>query len=619
VQQAGAEGQPKKQDDEGGGWARVYPPLLLVVASLVLVVAILPSALTNPQTNPNEVAEYAPVPPQEHQAPPAQSNLAALNLGSSGGIVDEAPTPPKLPSLGVGGNPTIYDCVDGRQTEDPLSPPCSPYFTGDNYGATYPGVTKTEIRAIVYIDGSNNSTGTGNTSYNNGGEVAPFAGTYCDADKPPNTQPKCANENGQDHMYLRITRAYERYLNARYQTYDRHLHFWVYWSGATDAGGRRADAADNYAKIRPFAVINFATFRGYSNAYVDAMARNGVMIFSSEVINTRAFYQQYDPLVWSFWPDIEQRVDQYVEFVCKKVAGLAVSHSGPGIAHGQKRKYAFYYTTDLGHPELLHFKDLAIPRLENECGIPKDTMQLTFPRAGFAIQEGGDPTYAQLNMAKMKSAGVTTMLWLGGVDGKSEDAGDEAKFYPEVFFAGDGSVEATSVGLVANRNFHAQVAVVTPVLRQDALENSQAYQAWREAEPNAPADPDADWCGQLYRDFFMLGMAVQVAGPRLHPVTIAQGFRAIPVIQSKSAYVPACFFTEGHFCVQDATQEWWDPNGLAPGATAATGCYRMALAGDRFILGRWPKGDDVFRNRSDPCNGYDPGAQLLVHSPGFES
>jgi hypothetical protein len=593
-------------------WARRYPPLALIAAALLIVLAVLPSALTLPNTNPSEVPEYAPVPPQKENPPPVQSNLAAVNLGKSSGITTEV-KPPKLPG-GIGGNPTIYNCVAGHQTEDPLSPPCSPFFTGDNGGATYQGVSKDEVRVIFYMDGSIGTTG--QASYDNTSEVAPQQGTYCDADAAPNSQKKCANETGVDHMWLRITRAYERYLNARFQTYGRHIHFWVYYSGATDAGGRRADAADNFERIKPFTVIDWAVFRGFSNAYVDAMARNGVVLFSSQQINPRSFYEKYDPLVWSFWPDIEQRVDHYVDWICKKVAPYPVAHTGEGIARGGPRKYVLYYTTDPGRPDLDAFRRLAIPKLESRC-IPKGSMELTFPFAGYIIDTGGDPAYARLNVARMRGANITTMLWLGGIDGKTEQAADDVKYYPEVFFAGDNYMESGTTGFYSARPFHAQVAVETSVLREGRLQESVAYQAWREAEPNAPDAPDASWISSGYRDFFMVGMGIQVAGPRLHPTTVAEGFRAIPAIASKDPFLPACYFTQGHFCVQDATEMWWDNTGEAPGTTGNTGCYRMPNLGRRYVLGEWATGDDVFKNPQDVCNAYDIGALAVFRTPGF--
>jgi len=55
---------------------------------------------------------------------------------------------------GIGGNPKQFQCYGNppRQTEDPSSPPCVPFFQGDNFGATYQGITKNEIKVLVYMD-----------------------------------------------------------------------------------------------------------------------------------------------------------------------------------------------------------------------------------------------------------------------------------------------------------------------------------------------------------------------------------------------------------------------------------------------------------------------------------
>ena len=606
--------EPKTQRS----WARKYPPLAVIGVALLIVLAVLPSALNLPNADPTEVPEYAPVPPEEDQPPPQQSNVSALRLGSTSGLTEEIPATPPPPPVegGAAENPVLYDCVSGKQTEDPLSPPCSPFFAGDNGGATYQGVTKDEIRVIFYMDGSIGTTGT--ASYDGAAEEAPPQGTYCDVNVKENSDKKCHNEAAVDHMYVRITRAYQRYLNTRFQTYDRRFHFWVYYSGAVDAGGRRADAADNFAKIKPFAVIDYAVFRGATDAYIDAMARNGVLIFSSQQAYSRKFFNQYDPLVWSFAPDIEHRVDQYVEWICKKVAPYPVAHSGDGVPRGGPRKYAFYYTTDRGRPDLRLFAELARPRLKRECPRIGNPIEATFPTAGYTINTAGDPAYARLNIARLRSNNVTTMLWLGGVDGKTEAAADEAKFYPEVFFAGDGYMEGNATGFYGNRNFHAQVAAQTYVLREPRLEDTSGYQAWRQAEPTRAAEPEAGWVNAVYRDFFMVGVGVQVAGPRLHPVTVAEGFRAIPPLVSDNPFVPACFFTNGHFCVQDMQEVWWDNTGTVPGGTNPTGCYRTVDGGLRYPLGKWPKGDKVFMNPDDPCSRYDHGALLQVGTPGFE-
>ena len=50
---------------------------------MVLLLALMPSALNLPQTNPSQTLEYAPVPPEDQNAPDPSGNFSALGLGSS--------------------------------------------------------------------------------------------------------------------------------------------------------------------------------------------------------------------------------------------------------------------------------------------------------------------------------------------------------------------------------------------------------------------------------------------------------------------------------------------------------------------------------------------------------
>src|SRR5438105_12253704 len=134
-----------------GRWTRAYPPLILLAIAVLAVVIILPSSLNLPQSNPTTVLEYAPVPPQDKNPPPLQGNLSNLGLGTSHTLALAAPPPPPPPVnnllQGIGSRPNQKQCVGTppRQTEDPTSPPCVPFFEGDNFGVTYQGVTKNEI------------------------------------------------------------------------------------------------------------------------------------------------------------------------------------------------------------------------------------------------------------------------------------------------------------------------------------------------------------------------------------------------------------------------------------------------------------------------------------------
>src|SRR5437763_8025615 len=129
----------------GGGRrdaARRYPPLVLFIFALIIALAVLPSALTLPRSNPAAVFEIVPSPPNNQQNTP-NANFGALDLGSSGSL-DSGAGPggtnnpgPGLPSNlpgalppppgGKGKTNASKRCVKQanglRETEDPLSPP----------------------------------------------------------------------------------------------------------------------------------------------------------------------------------------------------------------------------------------------------------------------------------------------------------------------------------------------------------------------------------------------------------------------------------------------------------------------------------------------------------------
>ena len=118
---------------------------------MMLLLAMLPSALNLPQTNPSQTLEYAPVPPEDENVTPPSGNFSSLGLGSSGGLA--AGGLGAGPGGDAGGevaggravkDPSTKRCVGNppRQSEDPLSPPCVASFNGDNGGATYHGVTR---------------------------------------------------------------------------------------------------------------------------------------------------------------------------------------------------------------------------------------------------------------------------------------------------------------------------------------------------------------------------------------------------------------------------------------------------------------------------------------------
>ena len=339
--------------------------MLLLVLGLALAVLVLPSALNLPQANPATTPEYAPVPPgNDNRPPPSNGNLAALGMASSSGVAGQSGqgpgSKPAAPETGtdiasvVRRNPSTKRCVGNppRQTDDPLSPPCVGYFKGDNFGATYPGVTRDEVRILFYME-SGYYCGTSQ------GCVQSPVDSYDDLAKPPDS-----NEYIVEHEL----RVWQRYFNDRFQTYGRFVHFFVYWTASYTASEtpeeRRNDAAANYDRVKPFAVISFAKDNGAD--YTAAMAQHGALNFGAYYERSQKDFQAYPKLVWGYPPSVENFASMFSSYVCREVAPYPVSFSGNGDT-GKPRKLGLLSSADPTVPAFQLFASLVRSQIQS-CG-----------------------------------------------------------------------------------------------------------------------------------------------------------------------------------------------------------------------------------------------------------
>lgn len=612
---------------------RHYAPVIgILLTVLMITIVVLPSSLNLPQSNPTEVPDYAPIPPDDENPPPITSaaGFSSLGLASSGTLEkllgekeDLAPEARRARSK---------ECKSGRQTEDPNAPPCQPFFDGDNGGATWQGVTRDTITILIYQQ-------TVITIDNNGTERSNDARTYCDIELMD-----CDGDGKTDskvHVWVRVANAFLRYFNERFQTYDRKVKAYFYWSNSVAASGRRSDAADNWARYKPFAVLDQAWNGGYHEAYVDSIARRNSMVFGSFVGLPRQFYESYAPKVWAFWPDVESWAEMYSGYICNKVKGSPVNS---GEFRGQERRYGLMYTTDQGYQNLHRFREEVTKDLD-ECGIDwgqnsRKPREYSFPYAGWAVDSQGDQSYGVRNVAEMEADQVNTILWLGGVETKTTRAAGDRSFYPEWVVAGDGQLDSNGYGQFQDQSTWQNAWVQSYQLRTGASREDFGYRAYTEAEPNGD---DWDWAIGFYRDWFMLFTAIQVAGPRLTPAAVDAGLHAIQRQESTSPYVAACYYIPRNYtCVKDATEAWWDASARNPNNEA--GCWRLVDTGWRYEAHRWTKGpgpgspaytirvaegkqnDPIgiadFDHKSkankdlDPCTGYSTPQGIRPGTPG---
>jgi len=607
----------KRDGDVRGSWTRRYPPLGSALLAVLLALFVLPSALNVPQSNPTQTLEFAPVPPED-DVPPPQGNTESLSLGTSStapaapttGGEGPGPLPPPPAPPGVGDVPVTKRCVGNppRQTEDPLAPPCVAHFEGDNFGPTYQGVAEDEIVVLIYHDCCiYNITSRG---------VEPdAANTVFDLWDPPSV-----DEEKGGSVEARALRAFQNYFNDRYQTYGRRAHFILRFAAdstavSQDAVGvttdysaeqRRADAADDYERFQPFAVITYTTF-GNEDAYLQAMAERGVMVFGSNQGRDAAFFRQFEPLVWGYLPSLQVQANQFSSWVCTEVVPNPVQRSGTG-QDGQLRRLGLLSADVEGEPAFRTFANIAKREIE-DCG-GEFAEERSFPEEGSASGSNSGTTVPTENMSTFQQAGVTTIVWPGGYETQHSLAGAQIGYYPEWVLLGDRAHDGNGASGLQDQDSWRNAWVLTNELLAPPVRESQCAKALREGDPELALEDVDQACTfrQFYVELRMLFTGIQVAGPRLAPEAVDKGFHAIPAIPSTDPRVPACFFDPGDYtCVKDAARMWWDPDAPRPGSSGTTGCWRMFEGGRRYFAGDFPEGNvDVLRDpENDPCTAFN--------------
>jgi hypothetical protein len=491
-----------------------------------------------------------------------------------------------------------------RQTEDPLSPPCVPDFNcADNGGATYQGVTDQEIKVLYYFD-----SGITDVNTSKGAEPRP-QNKYVDLLQQPEPD---------EHVYARILRGWQAYFNDRYQTYCRFVHFYVYFGSDVDGGPetKRADAADNYSTVKPFAVISDSIAN--NDAYLEAMTKRGVLNFGSFIGRSTDFFTAFPKLIWGYSPPLELQAKAYVDYVCKNIKPYPVTFGGPAYM-GKPRKYGLVYTTDPHQGSFRDLKDL-VEEGVGACGI-EIADSVTFPEGCLAANNstgagGAAASYAREGIARFQGEDITTILWPGCVESKLSNEAANSQYFPEWITIGDGSMDGFGPSNYQNDQVWQHSMTISYQVKEVDAEQAACFVAYKDADPQAPPRDIRGRACTLYKNLRQLFIGIQAAGPRLGPSSIDRGFHAIPKIPSSDPTIPACFYDEGDYsCVKDMVPMYWDPNATPPNGTEP-GCFRMPEGGRRYLVGQYPDGEatSFWDRANDPCNGFG-GTTVTLLSP----
>jgi len=475
-----------------------------------------------------------------------EASLGAIGDGSENGGNGDHPLEPGGPAVTTPGGGTVprsttrtppgTNACTGRALQvpnDPYSPPCAT-FSGDNGGATWRGVTPTEVHIAARR--------TADAGLEEA--IAQVVGSEI-VDTPEDV--------------VRTMNVLAEYFNKHFQFYGRKLvldSFQGQGSLQTELLGNGRDKAEVDATRVAKELKSFGEIAALSEPYGDALARQGVMNFGT-LLMSREWYNTRRPYSWSVLPDCTTVVEEATEYVLKRLSGGNADFAG-GDAKGKPRRI-----TILG-PENSWYQ---------EC---VKAAERVFTAAGHKLEV--DPISYQLDLttfsnqatniiAKLKAEGVTTILC--GCDPifpifLSGDAARE-NYFPE-FVSG---YELDIVGQLWDKEFTKHAFGISPLGPNASQPPTStigyaAYKSLRSDEPARGVDG-------LYYQLYFIALGIQLAGPNLTPATFERG-----MFTYKDKLGPAGLwsFGPGDYTPMDDYHEiYWDPNKISaynsrPGAWA---------------------------------------------------
>jgi hypothetical protein len=553
--------------------------LLAVVSAVSVLCAAV--ALTARQSSPPTIAEFAPQAVEqikqtlEEQAadapPPGEVGPDGLPTGSTppptvdtdgDGVPDATATPSPPPVTEV---PRVRQCVGTppRQTEDPQSPPCNPYFDPeqDNGGATALGVTGDTITVAMPVQFFENT------------EIPPILVDF---------------------------------FNKRYEFYGRKLAIKLYnptgcANGVPNPREMQADAVKVAKELEAFASLAYCNAQQADQYYYDALADKDVISVPEGNLTsgTEAAYARRAPFQWNVLPGTDVQLASTAQFVCTTLAGRPPVYGGPGVSgRTTPRQFGLIYTqaADGTTPDVSPLRDGL-----RACGV-----SLTERREN----AGSDASAGSNAILEMSRAGVTSILCVCGLaDTRNAymTAATAQGYQPEwiVGTYGGNDLDNSFNGGNAPPDQAAHVFGLTFRTKQLPKQDMPWYWAVREASPSSDPQGGTYYAAQSrYLQLLLLASGIQRAGPILTPESFETalhntrfpnpGAGGPPYYQSRVGF-------EGrrHVMTDDAAMFWYDQAGPGTIDPAVPGRKCYVDRGRRTGLGQWQRGDPAFF--SGPC------------------
>ena len=255
--------------------------------------------------------------------------------------------------------------------------PCVPEFTGDNGGATAPGVTADSINIVYYKAKPDPQFDT----------IAKRIGAY--------DEPDAVTQGVKD---------YQEIFAKTHELYGRKIVLKILQGtgNSSDATAARADAIKAADEMKAFAVVNGPT---QTPAFADELTSRGVMCIGSCLLaQPQSFYEKH-PGLFGTGPLPEQPADATVELVNKQLKGKNAEFAGDPKFQAEPRKFALL-TYDTSDSQYKPVWDIFEKNLK-AAGIPLAA------HVSYFLDLTKTQEDARTIVTKLKASGATSVIFSG--------------------------------------------------------------------------------------------------------------------------------------------------------------------------------------------------------------
>lgn len=444
------------------------------------------------------------------------------------------------------------------------NPPCVPKFSGNNGGETYQGVTGDKIKVIFFSSKPNEQVDA----------ILAQQGLAVPRDK-----------------YEDFVNTFIAFLNKNYELYGRKIEhkFIIGECPTTPPDYDLCNAeAQRVVKEKPFMVIWNTPL--YASVF-DIWAKNGIVALGGWQFDD-TFFTQRRPFRYDPWMNGTELGANLSEYYCKKMAKQNVSHSGQVIHPTVGQRGQVPRKLGIVTPEIEANVTAAkrVIQAVKECGggeVPLFTYESDIERA---------TEQTQATVSGLISAKVTTVTCMCDpiaptflTNGMSANG-----YYPEFLIAGTQFMDADLVGRLYNPQQMSHAFGISSIPQQTSLDQSDSTRMWRAmGKQGTPCSKDP--CGTTFPYISLLGTGIQMAGPKLNPLTFEQGLLNMGAsggwgATGGKAEIALWKFGKGDYTwLSDMREVYWDANAVSA-VDGERGAYVPLNKGQRYERGQWQGG-----------------------------